>query len=177
MTAALAAFSRWLVPALFLLIPFYAWRRGVPLYSCFAEGALFGLKTALSILPPLLTMLLALHIFRDCGAFALLARLLSPLTEALGVPADLLPLALMRPLSGSGALGITAEIFAEHGPDSLIGRMASVMQGSTDTTFYVLTVYFGSVGVKNYRHALFLGLSADLVSFLSAVLICRLLFA
>jgi spore maturation protein B len=107
----------------------------------------------------------------------LFARIGAPFLGLLGIPPDILTLALMRPLSGSSALGIATEIIRTYGPDSFAGRLASVMQGTTDTTFFVLTVYFGSVGVRRYRHAVALGLLADLTGLIASLFICHLLFS
>lgn len=149
----------------------------MPIYETFVAGAEDGFKVAIKIIPFLVGMLVAIAIFRASGAMDLLARSLNPLLRLIGVPGEVLPLAIMRPLSGGGALGIAAELISNYGPDSFIGRLASVMQGSTDTTFYVLTVYFGSVGVRRYRYALALGLLADISSLVAAIVICRLMFA
>ncbi len=163
-------------PLLLLIIPLYGLLKGKPVYELFCEGAGEGVAMGLRILPFLLGMLVAIAVFRASGAFAALASWLSPFCEAIGLPVEVLPVALLRPLSGGGALALTTQLFQEYGPDSFIGRLASVMQGSTDTTFYILAVYFGAVGIKKYRYALTVGLAADAVSFLSAVLICRWLF-
>ena len=159
-----------------LLIPLYGLAKKQPVYEQFVAGAAEGVGMALQILPYLMAMLLSIAVFRASGAFAALASLLSPLTGALGVPGEVLPLALMRPLSGSGALALTADVISQAGPDSFPGLLASVMQGSTDTTFYILAVYFGSVGVKRYRYALTVGLSADMMSFIASLLVCRFFF-
>ena len=159
-----------------LLIPLYGLAKKQPVYEQFVAGAAEGVGMALQILPYLMAMLLSIAVFRASGAFAALASLLSPLTGALGVPGEVLPLALMRPLSGSGALALTADVISQAGPDSYPGLLASVMQGSTDTTFYILAVYFGSVGVKRYRYALTVGLSADMMSFIASLLVCRFFF-
>ncbi|MDH7572313.1 MAG: nucleoside recognition domain-containing protein, partial [Clostridia bacterium] len=136
-----------------------------------------GFVTAVRIIPYLVGMMTAISVFRASGAMELCARLLAPVLQPLGIPAEVLPLALMRPLSGGAALGVAADLIRTYGPDSFLGRLASVMQGSTDTTFYVLSVYFGSVGITRYRYAVALGLTADVVSFLAAVVICRQVFA
>lgn len=163
-----------ILPLLFIGVPLFAACRGVSLFASFAEGALEGLKLTLRIWPYLLTMLVAVSIFRASGALELLLHLLTPLCRLIGLPPEVLPLALLRPLSGSGALGITAELLQTHGADSFIGRLAAVMQGSTDTTLYVLSVYFGAVGIREYRGALPLGLFADAMSFAFAYIFCCL---
>lgn len=168
--------SRWAIPLLLFIIPFYAYLKKINVYEVFVEGAQEGITTACKILPFLVGMLVAISVFRASGAMGYLVKFLSPLTNILGIPGEVLPLAVMRPLSGGGALGITAELIHNFGPDSFIGRLASTMQGSTDTTFYVLTVYFGSVGISKYRHGVTVGLIADVSSFIASVVICRLYF-
>jgi len=169
--------SRYVIPFLLFFIPLYGFIKGVPVFEAFVEGASEGIKVAIRILPFLVGMLVAIGVFRASGAFAMVAQFLGPVCSLLGIPPEVLPLAVMRPLSGTGALGITAELIHSHGPDSFIGRMASIMQGSTDTTFYVLAVYFGSVGISKHRYALAVGLGADIVSFLASVFFCSLFFA
>jgi spore maturation protein B len=119
-------------------------------------------------------MLMAIEVFRVSGAMDILLGWLEPFVGVIGLPAEILPLAMLRSLSGSGALAMTAEVIEEYGADSFLGRLAATMQGSTDTTFYVLTVYFGSVGVVRYRHALAVGLLADLAAFFAAFVLCSL---
>ena len=169
--------SLYAIPMLLLLIPLYGIRKKQPVYELFIEGASEGVHMALQILPYLMAMLTAVAVFRASGAFELLAKMLYPLTTYLGIPVDVVPLAIMRPLSGSGALAMASDVINNAGPDSFTGLLASVMQGSTDTTFYILAVYFGSVGIKKYRYALSVGLSADMVSFISSYIVCRLLFS
>ncbi len=169
--------SRWIVPLMLLVIPLMAFVRRVKVYEAFVEGAQQGFTTAIKIIPYLVAMLVAISVFRASGAMAVLAQLLEPIVKPLGIPAEVLPLAFMRPLSGSGALGLATELIKVHGADSFIGRLASTMQGSADTTFYVLTVYFGSVGVKRYRYALAVGLIADICAFLASVWIVHKVFS
>lgn len=176
MTDFILEVSRWAIPLVLFLIPLYGYLRGVPVYETFVAGAEDGFKVAIKIIPFLVGMLVAIGVFRASGAMDLFARALNPILHLVGVPGEILPLAAMRPLSGGGALGIAAELIGSYGPDSFIGRLASVMQGSTDTTFYVLTVYFGSVGVRRYRYALALGLMADISSLIAAIVICNLMF-
>lgn len=150
--------------------------KGVKVFDTFIEGAKEGFGMAVTLIPFLVGMMVAIGLFRDSGALAMFTKVFSPLLQVLNIPPDILPLALMRPVSGSGALAITAEILHSHGPDSLLGRIASTMQGSTDTTLFVLTVYLGSVGINRSRHALAVGLLADLSGFLAAIFICQLVF-
>lgn len=176
MMQVLEAVSRWAIPFLLCLFLVLGWLRRVPVYEAFIKGAAEGFQTAVRIIPYLVAMFVAIKVFRESGAMDLLARIGAPFLGLLGIPPDILPLALMRPLSGSSALGIATEIIRTYGPDSFAGRLASVMQGTTDTTFFVLTVYFGSVGVRRYRHAVALGLLADLTGLIASLFICHLLF-
>jgi spore maturation protein B len=148
----------------------------VRVYEVFVEGAKDGFHTAIRIIPYLVAMLFAIGIFRASGAMDVLISIIAPLTNLIGMPPDALPMALMRPLSGSGSLGIMTELMKVHGPDSFIGVLASTLYGSSETTFYILAVYFGSVNIKNTRHAVPVGLLADLAGMLAAVFICRILF-
>lgn len=158
------------------VIPAWGALRGVKVYDTFIEGAEEGLQVTMRITPFLVGMMVGLAVFRSSGAMDLLARLISPVTSWLGFPTEILPLMIVRPLSGAGALAVTADLLKTQHPDSFIGRLASIMQGSTDTTFYVLTVYFGSVGVRKARYAPAVGLLADLAGFLSALYVCNWFF-
>ncbi|MGE5371438.1 MAG: spore maturation protein [Solirubrobacterales bacterium] len=176
MTEFISFISKWAIPLVLFVIPLIGFLRGVPVYEAFVEGAEEGLTTAVKIVPFLVGMLVAISVFRASGALDFLARLAAPVLAWLGAPPEILPLAFMRPLSGSGVLALATELMKTHGPDSLIGRMASTMQGSTDTTFFILTVYFGSVGVTRYRYAVYTGLLADVSGLIASVYICNLLF-
>ena len=163
----------------FLIVAFigYGAIKKVKVYEQFIEGAKEGFNIAVRIIPYLVAMLGAIGIFRAGGAMeGWLIPLLKYVTDPIGMPAEVLPMALMRPLSGSGSLGIMAETMSVYGPDSLLGIMVSTFYGSTETTFYVLAVYFGAVNVKNTRHALPAGLIADVVGIIAAVFIVKLLF-
>jgi len=164
------------VPLMFFVFLGWGFARKVKVYEVFVEGAKEGFTTAVRIIPYLVAMLAAIGIFRASGALDILTSFLAPVTSLVGMPPEALPMALMRPLSGSGSLGIMTELMKVHGPDSLIGVMASTMYGSSETTFYVLAVYFGSIGVKNTRHAVPVGLIADVAGMLAAVWIVNLLF-
>jgi spore maturation protein B len=168
--------SIYAIPLFLLLIPLYGIVKKVKVYEVFTDGAKEGFMTAVTIIPYLLAMLVAIGIFRASGAMDLFIGLLAPVTNLIGMPAEVLPLALMRPLSGGGSSGIMNDIFKTYGVDSHIGKMASVMQGCTETTFYVLAVYFGAVGIKKIRHALIVGLLADLAGVLAAVIISNMMF-
>ncbi|HPF20383.1 MAG TPA: spore maturation protein [Syntrophomonas sp.] len=177
MLAILDTVSRWAIPFLLLTIPIYGFLKRLPVYETFVEGAEEGFYTAVKIIPFLVGMLVAIAVFRASGAMDYVISAIVPLMQKIGAPAEVMPLAVMRPLSGSGALGLATELIRQYGPDSLIGRMASVMQGTTDTTFFVLTVYFGSVGIKRYRYALLTGLSADITGLVASIYICHHLFS
>ncbi len=168
--------SGWAIPLVLLLIPLAGYLRRVRVYEAFVEGAAEGFQTAVRIMPFLVAMLVAVGVFRASGALEDCVALLKPLLSLVGVPPELVPLAVMRPLSGTGALGMTTELLASEGPDSLVGRMASTILGSTDTTFYILTVYFGAVGIRNPRYAVVVGLAGDITGFFMAIYICKLLF-
>ena len=169
--------SRYIIPILLAGIPFYGITvKKVKVYECFVEGAKDGFTIAVRIIPYLVAILVAIGMFRASGALDMLLTLLSPVLNFIGFPPENLPLALMRPLSGSGSLGLLTDLINQHGPDSLIAKIGATMFGSTETTFYVLAVYFGSVGIRRSRHALAAGLIADTVGVFSAVYICQLLF-
>jgi spore maturation protein B len=164
------------IPLMFLLFLGWGIIKKVKVYEVFVEGAKDGFNVAIRIIPYLVAMLAAIGIFRASGAMELLTTILAPVTGLIGMPPETLPMALMRPLSGSGSLGIMTELMKVHGPDSLIGILASTMYGSSETTFYVLAVYFGAVGIKNTRHAVPVGIIADVAGMLAAVWIVTLLF-
>jgi spore maturation protein B len=174
--AALDALSAWAVPLLLAGIPLYALTRKVKVYPAFLEGARQGFETGVRVIPPLVAIMVALGLLRASGALDAVGAALAPALEPLGVPAAVLPLALVRPLSGGAALGVVGDVLRAEGPDSYAGRLASVMAGSTETTFYVLAVYFGAAGVTRYRHALPAALLADLAGMTAAVVVVQLLF-
>ncbi|MCG0275914.1 MAG: spore maturation protein [Thermosediminibacteraceae bacterium] len=170
------AISKWSIPVFIAGIVTYGYIKKVKVYEAFTEGAKEGVYTAVRIIPYLVAMLVAIGIFRASGIMNALTTAISPLARFIGMPPETVPMALMRPLSGAGAQGIMLDLFKIYGPDSFIGRLAATMMGATDTTFYILTVYFGSVAIKNTRHALPAGLVADFVGIVSAVLVCRMVF-
>lgn len=173
---ALDALSIWAIPLLLAGVPAVALARGVKVYPAFVDGAKQGFETAVRIIPSLVAILVALGMLRASGAMDSLAALLAPVSAAAGVPASVVPLVLVRPLSGGGALGVVADVLRAEGPDGYAGRLVSVMAGSTETSFYVLAVYFGAIGVSRYRHALPAALLADLAGFAAAVIAVRLVF-
>lgn len=164
------------IPFFLAFFPLYAALRRVPVYEEFVEGAKEGFHVAVRIIPYLVAMLVAVGMFRAAGGIELLARGLAPVLDRVGVPADLLPLVLMRPLSGGATIGLFSELVGAHGPDSLVSRMGATVLGSTETTLYVVAVYFGAVGVQRARHAVAAGLLADLAGVGASVVICRAVF-
>ena len=169
----------WIIPGILVSLLGFGFSRRVRVYESFVEGAKDGFQVALRIIPYLVAILVAVGMFRASGAMEMLIRPLSLLTEPLGLPAEALPMALLRPLSGSGAYGILASIINDQaiGPDSYAGYLVSTLQGSTETTFYVLAVYFGAVQVRRIRHALIAGLSADVAGVIAAVFAVSLFLA
>ena len=164
------------IPFILALFPLYAALRRVKVYEEFVDGAKEGFDVAIRIIPYLVAMLVAVAMFRAAGGIDLISRLLSPALHTIGFPTELLPMVLVRPLSGSGSLGFFTELVQHYGPDSLLSRTAGTIYGSTETTFYVLAVYFGSVAIKRTRHAVLAGLTADATSVIVAVIICKIVF-
>ncbi len=161
------------IPFLLSFFPVYAAARGIKVYDEFVEGAKEAFNVILRIIPFLVTMLVAIGMFKGAGGIDLLTKLLSPVLTPLHFPTDLVPLALMRPLSGSATLALLTDIVHRLGPDSIVSLTAATIYGSTETTFYVAAVYFGSVGIKQTRHAIPAGLLADLTGVIASVIICR----
>lgn len=164
------------IPLLIALIITHGLYKKVPVYEVFIQGAKQGFAIGVKIIPYLVAMMVAVGMFRASGALDLIAEALNPLLVACGISPDLIPLAFMRSLSGSGTLGIFSEIAAIHGPNSPITKTAAVMTGSSETTFYVLAVYFGSVGITKYRHAIIAGLIADFAGIIIALTLSKMLF-
>ncbi|WP_028491322.1 nucleoside recognition domain-containing protein [Thioalkalivibrio sp. ALE19] len=172
------AIAPWIIPGLVVGFLTYGVLRGVPVYEVFVEGAKEGFNVALRIIPYLVAILVAVGMLRESGALGMFVGLVGPWTTPFGLPAEALPMALLRPLSGSGAYGIMAGIMQDPatGPDTHVGMLVSTLQGSTETTFYVLAVYFGAIGVKRVRHTLAAALSADAVAVVAAVAIVAWLY-
>ncbi len=172
----ITSISTWLIPCFILIVLSVATWKRVPTYEMFVDGGKDGVKMAFSLLPFLVGMIVAISVLRSSGALEALINLISPLLVMVGIPPEIVPLALVRPISGTAALGMTTELIGTHGPDSFIGRLASTMQGSTDTTLYVLTIYFGAVGIRKMGYALKVGLLADLVGIIASVIVVTLIF-
>ncbi|WP_025028028.1 spore maturation protein [Caldalkalibacillus mannanilyticus] len=172
----ISTISLWAIPSIICLILLHGiWKR-IPVYETFVDGAKEGFGTAIKIIPHLVGMMVAVTIFRASGALDYILAFLSPVLAILHIPSEIVPLAVIRPISGSGALAITTDIIEQFGPDSFLGRLASTMQGSTDTTLYVLTVYFGAVGIRKVGYALKVGLWADVAGAVAAIFIVTLIF-
>jgi spore maturation protein B len=164
------------IPFIISFFPLYGFARGLKVYEEFVEGAREGFNVAIRIIPYLVAILVAVGMFRAAGGIDLLAQWLGPVLNRIGFPADLLPIVLVRPLSGGATVGLFAELVKTHGPDSFIARTAGTILGSTETTFYVLAVYFGSVAIRKTRHAVLAGLTADLTGVIVSFAICRAIF-
>lgn len=165
-----------IVPVTIAGVALYGAARRVDVYSALIQGAGSGLETLVRIVPALIGLMTAVYMLRASGALDLAAQALAPLMERVGLPPELLPLMLVRPISGSAALGVGAELITAYGPDSYLGRTAAVMLGSTETTFYTVAVYFGAVGITRTRYAVPAALCADLTGFLAAAWAVRLCF-
>lgn len=168
--------SSLIIPIMVLSVVIYGIYKKVNIYDVFIEGAKESFEMIFTIFPYLLGMMLAINLFLHSNILSNLSNLISPLLDLIGVPFDIVPMAIMRPISGNSSLAILNNIFLNYGPDSFIGRLASTIQGSTDTTFYVLTLYFGSVGIKKIRYSLLAGLFADLIGIIASIMIVKLVF-
>lgn len=165
-----------IVPFMVLIILIHGYIKGIDIYSAFIEGAKEGLKTVIGIMPYLIAIFVAIGILRGSSALDMLTNLLSPATNLLGIPKETLPLILIRPISGSGALGVVKDIISHYGPDSFTGVVGSVMMGSSETIFYTIALYFGSVGIKDYRHTLKAALISYVISIFITIFICGIHF-
>src|SRR3990167_89924 len=166
----------WVMLAFVVGIPLYATVKKVDVFDAFITGAKQGFELSVTLIPYLVAMMVAIGMLRASGFFDLLYGVLSPFLGRLGIPADILPLALMRPFSGSASMGVTAEIVHANGGDALVSKIAATMMGSTETTFYVIAVYFGAVSIRRTRHAIPAGLLADLAGIIATVLVCNYFF-
>lgn len=165
-----------IIAIIILLIIAYGMMKGVKVYECFVEGAKDGIKIALKIFPYLLAMLIAIGVFRESKVLDYFISLFEPVVRVIGLPPEVFPLILIKPLSGSAALGVLSDILIEHGADSFIGILSSIIMGTTETIFYTLTVYFGAVKIKKIRHTLWAAVLADLTAVIAAVTLARLMF-
>ena len=168
--------SLWAIPVLLVGIPLVGMIRKIKVYDVFIEGAKEGFDVAVRIIPFLVGILVAIGMFRGSGAMDMLTNALRPVMTAIHFPPEIFPLAVLRPLSGSGSLALATDIIKRYGPDSLLGRIAATMYGSSETMFYVLAVYFGAIGVKRTRHAIPSAIVGDVVAAMVAVAICTWMF-
>ena len=166
--------SYWVLPVTVTVTVLFGLRKKVKVFDCFMEGAKRGLHTVYELLPSITGLVVAVTMLRASGALTILADVLSPLAKMLNIPSEVIPMALISPVSGGGSMTFFEQVLKEHGPDSFLGQVASVLMGSTDTTLYAVTVYYSAVGIKNTRHTLYAGLIADFTSFLLAPLFVRL---
>lgn len=176
MTSIINTLSDGLFLSFIVGIPLYGVVKKINVFDAFIEGAKQGFETSTSLIPYLIGMLVAVGMLRASGFFELLTHALAPILEKIGFPPDLLPLALLRPFSGSAAIAIMADVIHQNGGDALISKMAATLVGSTETTFYVIAVYFGSVNIRHTRHAIPAGLLADIAGVFGAVMICHYVF-
>ncbi len=168
--------TNFIIPLLLSGVMIYGLIKRVNVFDTFIEGAKEGFQTSVKILPALVALMIAVTMFKASGALDILTYSISPVTDFLRIPEEVLPLALLRPVSGSGALAMLETILAQHGPDSLVGRVASVLQGSTETTFYTIAVYYGAVSIKNTRHTVLASLAADFTTLVMSCIAVRLFF-
>lgn len=169
MSALLSTISSWILPLFLFGVLLFGLSQQVSIYQAFLRGGREGVTILLEIIPCLVAMMVAIELFQVSGALDYLLLLIQPLSRIIGIPKEILPLAAIRTLSGSGAQAYLIQLFEDFGPDSLLGHMASVVYGSTETTFYIVTVYFGAVNIKNLRHAISAGLTADLIGLFASV--------
>lgn len=167
--------SVYAIPVFIVLFIVFGLIRKVNVYECFVEGAKSGIESMFGIIAPLVGLMVAISMFRESGALEIIAKAISPILSYVGLPVEVLPLSILRPISGSASLALVTDIFKTYGPDSQIGKIASVMMGSTETTFYTIAVYFGAVGIKNTRHTIPSALSADLTGIIFSALLVSLM--
>lgn len=164
------------VPILVIVIIVYALYKKVPIFDTFLIGVKEGMKVSINLFPTIFTMIIAISLLTSSNIIIDICNLFSNVFDKLGFPSEVFPLALLRPISGSSSLVILSDILSKYGPDSFIGRVASVMQGSTDTTIYIISMYFASVGIKKVKYSLIVGLLADLISVILSIVIVRIFF-
>ncbi|MFV0497259.1 MAG: spore maturation protein [Candidatus Fimivivens sp.] len=172
----MTAVSSWAIPTVIGLIILWGWISGINVFDSFLSGARTGIGVAFKIIPALVALITAVGVFKASGALDLLTYSLAPVTKWFGIPAEVVPLALLRPISGSGAMVIFSDLLTRFGPDSLVGRIASVMQGSTETTFYTIAVYYGATSIRRIRHTVSASVIADLTGFIVSAFCVRMFF-
>ncbi len=172
----MAVIGAWVLPSMIFSIIVFGLFKGVNVFECFVDGAKGGMKTLVGIMPSLIGLILAVTMLRSSGALDILSWLMSPLSKLTGIPDEVVPLAVLSPISGSGALSMYESMLNKYGVDNNIERVASIIMGSSETTFYAITLYYGAVDVKKTRHTVPSALSADLTSFIMSSWIVRLMF-
>lgn len=177
MSGSINQLANWMLLIFIVGIPLFGATKRINVFDAFIVGAKEGFNTILNIIPYLIAMIVAIGMLRASGFFNLLTDFLTPLLTLIGMPPEVVPLALVRPFSGSASTGLMVELIHQYGGDSLIAKTAATMMGSTETTFYVIAVYFGSIGIRRTRHAIPAGLLADLAGIIASVMICHYLFA
>lgn len=172
----MATLSGYILPVFLLVVFLMAFINNTKAFDHFIEGAKEGVQTTIDLIPTIVGMIVGIKVFLASGIVEVIGQLLQPILEWIHVDAQVLPLMILRPLSGSAALSVTTDLISMHGPDSYLGRLASIMQGSTDTTIYIITVYFAAVGLSEMKHAVKLGLTADLMGFVASILAVSIFF-
>lgn len=172
----MAKISSLVVPFIIFIILVYGIKKNINVYDSFLKGAKSSFEIVINIFPSILAMILGVNIFINSGFISVIFTILKPIFNFIKVPIEIIPIALMRPISGSSSLAILNNILMSSGPDSMIGRISSIIQGSTDTTFYIISLYFGSVGIKKIRYSLWVGLFADIIGIISSIIVVKLFF-
>ena len=168
--------SVFMIPIVVFIVVFYGAYKKVNVYDLFISGSKESFDMVFHLFPTMLAMVFAVNIFIKCGLLQDVTKMIHPILNIINIPSEIISMAFIRPISGSSSLAILNSILENYGPDSFVGRLASVLQGSTDTTFYVLTLYFGSIGIKKIKYALWAGLFADLIGIISSIIIVHFLF-
>lgn len=166
----------YLIPIIVIIILIYGLYKKVDIFDTFLLGVKEGLKSSINLFPTIFAMIIAINLLTKSGFILDLSNILKPIFDRISFPVEVLSLAILRPISGSASLSMLSEILSNYGPDSFIGRIASVMQGSTDTTIYIISLYFASIGVKKIKYSLIVGLLSDLISIILSVVIVTLIF-
>lgn len=169
-------FSNYIIPSIVLFIVLYGISKKVNVYDVFVEGSKESFGMILNLFPSLLAMILGVNILTKSNLLNTLLKLIAPIVEFLKIPLEIIPMALMRPISGSSSLAILNDIFSTLGPDRIAAKIGSIIQGSTDTTFYILTLYFGCIGIKKIRYALWVGLIGDLIGIIASIVVAKMFF-
>jgi spore maturation protein B len=168
--------AKFIIPIMVLVIVIHGAYKKINVYDAFVEGSKESFEMILAMFPNLLGMILAINIFLKSNVLTYMTDFFAPVFNLIKVPIEIIPMAIMRPISGSSSLAILNNLLKDYGPDSFIGRLGSVIQGSTDTTLYVLTLYFGSVGIKKIKYALWAGLLSDLIAIICSIIVVNILF-